>query len=59
MFREVPRLVTTSDQTAERLVRDFGAPAGTDQRHHSRRSTTCRAAPVPAGPGATSCRSGR
>src|ERR1700761_1902182 len=27
MFREVPRLVTTSDQTADRLVRDFDVPA--------------------------------
>jgi glycosyltransferase involved in cell wall biosynthesis len=27
MFREVPRLVTTSDQTAERLVRAFAIPA--------------------------------
>ena len=26
MFREIPRLVVTSDQTAERLVRDFGTP---------------------------------
>ena len=25
MFREIPRLVVTSDQTAERLIRDFGA----------------------------------
>jgi glycosyltransferase involved in cell wall biosynthesis len=25
MFREVPRLVTTSDQTADRLAREFGA----------------------------------
>ena len=27
MFREVPRLVTTSEQTAERLVSDYGTPA--------------------------------
>src|ERR1700709_2843635 len=27
MFREVPRLVTTSDQTSERLVREFAIPA--------------------------------
>ena len=27
MFREIPRLVLTSDQTAERLIRDFGASA--------------------------------
>jgi glycosyltransferase involved in cell wall biosynthesis len=26
MFRDLPRLVVTSDQTAELLVRDFGAP---------------------------------
>lgn len=26
MFREMPRLVVTSDQTADRLARDFGAP---------------------------------
>ena len=25
MFRAMPRLVTTSEQTADRLVRDFGA----------------------------------
>jgi glycosyltransferase involved in cell wall biosynthesis len=28
MFREVPRLVTTSDQTADRLAGEFGTPAG-------------------------------
>lgn len=27
MFRDLPRLVVTSDQTADRLVRAFGAPA--------------------------------
>jgi glycosyltransferase involved in cell wall biosynthesis len=27
MFRDMPRFVTTSEQTAERLTRDFGAPA--------------------------------
>ena len=27
MFRELPRLVVTSDQTAHRLIRDFGTPA--------------------------------
>ncbi len=27
MFRDVPRLVVTSDQTAERLTREFGTPA--------------------------------
>jgi glycosyltransferase involved in cell wall biosynthesis len=26
MFRDLPRLVVTSDQTADRLVREFGAP---------------------------------
>ncbi|HBK04279.1 MAG TPA: glycosyl transferase family 1 [Acetobacteraceae bacterium] len=27
MYRDLPRLVTTSEQTAERLIKDFGAPS--------------------------------
>ena len=36
IFRDLPRLVMTSDQTADRVAREFGAPASPRQRHRPR-----------------------